>query len=64
MREKEILGFKYEEKNTDSVCQNCGYGLTIPLKVEKQTGFLGIKIEYWDEYTCSECGLQWRVKKY
>lgn len=59
MREKEILGFKYEEKNTDSICPNCGWELNIPLRVEKDSWF---KYETWDEYTCSQCGLQWRIK--
>lgn len=61
MREKEILGFKredYFEKN-DSICPNCGNSLNIPILAVREGWF---KVESWDEYTCSECGLQWRIK--
>ena len=60
---KEILGFKREIKNDDSVCPNCGWELNLPIRVEKDSGFLNYKIEYWDEYTCEKCKMQWRIKQ-
>lgn len=60
MREKEIIGFKTnDDDNYDSVCPNCGWELNIPLLTVKEGWF---KIESWDEYTCSQCGLKWRIK--
>lgn len=57
---KEIIGFKKEDTNDDSVCPNCGWHINIPIGVEYTKLF---KIERWNEYTCSKCGLQWKVNK-
>lgn len=61
---KEILGFEPPYvKTNDHICPNCGWDLSIPLKVEDHSGFLGLKITYYFQYTCSKCGLKWRIKK-
>lgn len=56
---KEILGFKKQYYNNDSVCPNCGYELNIPVREIVPTWF---NFQSYDLYTCSRCNLQWRVR--
>lgn len=60
MGTKEIIGFKTEEKNFDSICPNCNKeSLCIPIR-GVNTGFF--KYEIHDYYTCEHCGCKWRVQ--
>lgn len=59
---KEILGFKVNRVNDDNVCPNCGHELNIPVAVCETKGMLGLSYEKYYLYTCSKCGLQWRIR--
>lgn len=60
MNTKEILGFETKNYNNDSVCPNCGYSHILPVQY---SDFKLFNPSTYYEYSCSKCGLKWRVKQ-
>jgi DNA-directed RNA polymerase subunit RPC12/RpoP len=62
---KEIIGFKLKTINNDynDICPYChSRTFFMPIGIEMNEGFLGLKAVRKLEYTCDKCGCIWRTE--